>query len=640
MARIEPELTSMAPPSFRPGRSQARHLAWPALAWLGGTVALQQCAALPDASAWRQLVSAWVAVVLLATWALRRRWRVGCVCLLMSASMALLAFMLGAWRAEIRLAQALPEAWEGRDIRLTGRVASLPIATMGMAGASGWRFEFEVERALDGSLPRDRAQAVTVPARLMLAWYAQDQDEAGASRAAAWEPGSRWELLARLRRPHGLANPHAFDFELWLFEQDLRASGVIRPGTQRRQPEPPAWSDVVDRWRLRLREAIQLRIHADPASAGVLVALSLGDQAAITRDDWALFRDTGVAHLMSISGLHVTMFAWLAQGLVAKLWRRSAQLCLRWPAPSAARWAGVAAALLYALFSGFGVPAQRTVWMLLSLALLRAAGLRWPWPLSLLASAVVVTAIDPWAICQAGFWLSFVAVGLLMAGGEEPRVHSGSVGVPGGAQRNTLARALLGGLRSQWIATLGLAPLGLLFFHQLSVVGLAANLLAIPLVSFVITPLALLGSVVPWLWDLGAWCAQVLHAYLLVLRTLPGAVWFVPVAPLWAQLVALLGGVLMVMPLPCYLRVAGVLLAVPLLWPTPHRLPQGEFDLLAADVGQGTALLVRTANHALLYDSGPQYSPQADAGQRVLVPMLRAEGGKRGLKAPLTAAAS
>ena len=134
----------------------------------------------------------------------------------------------------------------------------------------------------------------------------------------------------------------------------------------------------------------------DTSAAGVLAALAVGDQAAIEREDWAVFRNTGVAHLMSISGLHITMFAWLAALLVAPLWRRSTRAMLWLPAQRAAGWAGVAAALGYALFSGWGVPAQRTVWMLATVMLLRSLGRRWPWPLVLLAAAVVVTAGDPW----------------------------------------------------------------------------------------------------------------------------------------------------------------------------------------------------------------------------------------------------
>ncbi|WP_428507104.1 DNA internalization-related competence protein ComEC/Rec2 [Roseateles sp.] len=577
-------------------------LALPVLAWLGGLVLLQTQRELPGEAEFAASLLAGLGCCVMVgrCWGRRRA-------ALLWAALAglLLAFSYASWRAELRLAERLPEAWEGRDLLLIGRVDSLPAATLGQAGAPGWRFEFELEAAHAGPLSSD--PPLTLPSRLLLSAYAEHADAAPPPLRA----GERWQLLVRLKRPQGLMNPHGFDYELWLFEQGLRASGVLRPGgAQRRLAEAPIAS--IDAARQRLREALQRRV-SEPSAAGVLAALSLGDQAAISRADWALFRDTGLSHLLSVSGLHVTMFAWAAQGLLGWAWRGSARLCLICPAPAVARWGGVAAALAYALFSGWGVPAQRTVWMLASLALLRGLGLRWPWPLALLLSALVVTVVDPWAVCQAGFWLSFCAVGLLMAAGD---------GEPARGWR----AQLLAGLRNQAVATLGLAPLSLLFFQQLSVVGVLANLLAIPWVSLVITPLALGGAILPGLWIWGAWCVELMMALLRWLVSWPLAVWTVPVAPLWAQAAGLAGGVLLVLPLPWRLRALGLALAVPLLWPSPDRPSEGEFEFLAADVGQGTAVLLRTAHHALLYDAGPQYAPGVDAGQRVLLPLLRALG--------------
>ena len=577
-------------------------MALPALGCLLGLALLQTRRALPGEAE----VAAWLLLGSLSLWAAWRvRSQAGAASILMTVACCALAFVQASWRAELRLAQRLPAAWEGRDVLLIGRIDSLPVATLGQAGAPGWRFEFELEAAHAGPLPSDPALAL--PSRLMLSAYAAHADAA----APPLRAGERWQLLARLKQPHGLMNPHGFDYELWLFEQGLRASGVLRPGgAQRRLAEAPFYS--VDAARQRLREALQGRVP-EPSAAGVLAALSLGDQAAISRSDWALFRDTGLSHLLSVSGLHVTMFAWAAQGLLGWAWRGSARLCLLCPAPSVARWGGVAAALAYALFSGWGVPAQRTVWMLASLAVLRSLNLRWPWPLALLLSAVVVTAVDPWAICQAGFWLSFSAVALLMAAGDE-------------AAAQGWRAHLLSVLRAQAVATLGLAPLSLLFFQQLSLVGVLANLLAIPWVSLVLTPLALAGALVPGLWVWGAWCVELMMGVLRLLATWPAAVWTVPVAPLWAQAAGMAGGLLLVLPLPWRVRLLGLSLALPLLWPAPARPPEGEFELLLADVGQGTAVLVRTARHALLYDAGPQYAPGVDAGQRVLLPLLRALG--------------
>lgn len=574
-------------------------LAWPALAiaWLGG-IGLE----LHQPELWAPPVYAALAIAGLACAILGRR-----SAALAAIGVAALAFGSTGWRAAERLAETLPPALVGQDLVVTGVVADLP-----RTSAQGLRFVFEVDRA------ERLGQPVRVPERVSLGWYGDHGDAAPLPDLRA---GQRWRLPVRLRPPHGTLNPQGFDLELWLFTQRIRASGYVRvradaPATQ--LPDPQA--HPVERLRQDLRDAIERRV-ADPAAAGVLAALAVGDQAAIDRDDWDLFRATGVAHLMSISGLHVTMFAWLAGAAIGALWRRGGRLMLALPAPLAARWGGLAVAAAYALLAGWGVPAQRTLGMIAGVALLRSLGLRWPLPAVLLAAAVGVTAFDPWALLQPGFWLSFVAVALLIV--SEP----GAAGTR--APQRWFARAaaaLRGGLRTQLVATVGLAPLTLVFFNQISLVGFAANLVAIPVVTLLVTPLALLGVAWPALWRLDAVLVHALMAWLGWLAASPLAVWSTAAAPLWAVAAGLFAGLLAVLPLPWRLRALALPLMLPLLWPAVQRPAPGRFETLAADIGQGTAVLVRTTNHLLVYDAGPQYSAQADAGERVLLPLLRARG--------------
>jgi competence protein ComEC len=283
--------------------------------------------------------------------------------------------------------------------------------------------------------------------------------------------------------------------------------------------------------------------------------------------------------------------------------------------------------------------------MLFCVALLRLSGKRWPWPQVLLLACAVVVAADPWAMLQPGFWLSFVAVGVLFAtdpgakpapSGLEPAAPSlleqGWTGDRGEASRETrparhraarVAASLWALLHEQWVITLALTPLTLLLFGQVSVVGLAANALAIPWVTLLVTPLAMLGVLVEPLWDLAALAISALSWYLQALAALPFATLTVAQAPLWAGAVGVLGGLLLAMQLPWSLRLMGLPLMLPvLLWQVPAPQP-GQFELLAADIGQGNAVLVRTASHALLYDAGPRFSRESDAGNRVLVPLLR-----------------
>lgn len=606
-----------------PGRVMAAGIL-AALAWLTGVAGQLVQAELPGTD---RLLGGLVGAGILAVVALGL-WRRGRWAGLAAGGTLVLAAAAAGWsttglRAADRLADRLPPELEGVDLVVTGVVVDLP-----QAGPNGLRLRVEPESAVRVA---DRDTPVTLPPRLAIGWYTGWHEDAALSAPqASLRAGQRWTFTLRLRRPHGNLNPHGFDHELQLFEQGIGATGYVRDGPVVPRRVADAVAAPVARWRQAVRDAILARV-GDPRLGGVLAALAIGDQAAIEREDWALFRDTGIAHLMSISGLHVTMFAWLAGGLVGAAWRRGARAPLWLATPHAARWGGLAVATAYAVMAGWGVPAQRTVAMLAWVALLASLGRRWPWPMVLLAAAVLVTALDPWALLQPGFWLSFAAVGLLMASDPAQRVP---VADPPPQRR---WRAVLGragrvareGLHSQWVATIGLTPLGLVFFQQVSVVGVLANLVAIPLVTLVVTPLALLGVVWGPLWSAGALVVQGMLAGLGVMAAWPGAVWTVPVAPPWAVAAGLLAAVVAVLPWPWRLRVLALPLVLPMLWPARILPAEGRFELLALDVGQGSAVLVRTRGHLLLFDAGPQYARDSDAGQRILLPLLRGRGERR-----------
>lgn len=546
-----------------------------------------------------------------------------------AAVWALALLMAGAgstdWRAAERLSHRLPVALEEEDLLLEGRVRGLP-----QLSPQGQVFVFETERAWTleaaaqarGLARPDRPLAFR--ARVRLVWTTPqtpgESDPQGQTHTLP-RAGEAWRLPVRLRRPHGQANPGGFDAELWLFEQEIGATGSVRaalPGLAVRLAGPRPWRPL--EWLDHARQAWRDRIllaSPDARAAGLLAALAVGDQAAIDDTDWTLYRRTGIAHLVSISGSHITMFAALAMALVARLWRLRPSWALAVPAPQAGRWGGLLLATLYALLSGWGVPAQRTVWMLGTMVLLRSVGLPWPGWAVCAAAAAGTVAWDPWALLQPGFWLSFLAVALLM-------MQADPLGLPAAPGR--WWQPLAAAWRTQWAVTLGLAPLTLLLFGQLSLVGLPANLLAVPWVTWVITPLALLGVLWPPLWGVAGLALMPLHGALVWLSSLPGATWTVPAAGPGVAGLALLGGGLAVARLPMAVRLLAVPLILPLLVQTPPRPAPGRFELLAADVGQGSAVLIRTAHHLLLHDAGPRYGGEADAGQRVLVPLLQTLG--------------
>ena len=600
-----------------------------ALAWLPGWVfgvawQLQQAALWP----WQGYGGLLFASGLLMAWLL---WR-GSPGGRRSAWVLVLAMAAGAWtgagltglRAAHFASHALDPALQGLDIEVTGRIASMPQRL-----ADGARFELAVESAARDGRP------VRLPPLLQLGWFSRAGSKGdGAAPGPDWRAGDRWRFSVRLRSPHGNANPHGFDRERWLWENGIGATGYVRNGP--RDPVPQylggsSWYPLE-----AVRQTVGERITgqvADPRSAGVLAALVVGDQSAIERADWDLFRTTGVAHLMSISGLHVTMFAWLAIWLVGGLWRRLAfvwpRALLAVPVPWAAGFGGVALAAAYALFSGWGVPSQRTVLMLAVVVGLRLLARQWPWPVIWLFAMAAVLLLDPWALLQPGFWLSFVAVAILFATDPGRRVRFEAAPLTGHEAPTRTRRfmaAALGMLREQSVVTVALAPLSLLLFGQFSLVSLVANLLAIPWVTLVITPLAMLGVAVPAFWDLAALAVQGLGGWLAWLAQWPSAAVFRPIPPLPLALAGVVGGALLVMRWPWATRLAGLVLLWPVLTWQPPRPAPGEFDVMALDVGQGSAVLVRTAGHSLLYDTGPRYSPTSDAGQRVVVPLLRALG--------------
>ena len=557
-----------------------------------GVWLLQQQAQLPP------LV--WAAVLpmlALPAWLARgtvRRLLVGALCV--AAGFAWAALL-----AQVRLADQLPAEWEGRDIQLVGVIGSLP-----QPYERSVRFEFDVERVL--------TQGAQVPGRIVLTWWGGTARDGSSGLLREVHPGERWQLTVRLRRPHGGANPHGFDYEAWLLERGIRASGYVRPKSGSRRVDgmvhhPAYW---IERARGGLRTRI-LDTLRDKPYAGVIVALAVGDQRAIPPDQWQTFTRTGINHLMSISGLHVTMVSGLAFALFYGLWRRSARLVTKLPARKAAAVAGLAAALLYALLAGFEVPAQRTLYMVAVMA----AALwfdRWgsPWRVLAVALAVVLL-LDPWAVRAAGFWLSFGAVAVIFY------VSVGRIAPP---------HWLIAWARVQWAVTLALVPMLIALFQQVSIISPFANAVAIPVVSLMVVPLTLLGMMLPL--DAGLllahWVLELCMVLLEWMSALPVSVWQQHAPPAWAVLVALAGTAVLLLPRGFPGRWVGVTGFLPLFLVQPPPLGEGELRLTVLDVSHGLAVVARTRQHALLFDAGPAFGPLADSGNRVIVPYLRAAG--------------
>ncbi len=339
---------------------------------------------------------------------------------------------------------------------------------------------------------------------------------------------------------------------------------------------------------------------------------------------------------MSISGLHITMLAGLTVALARRLLHtrpvaRSGAL-LRWPANRIAWLAGVAAAFLYAGLAGWGIPAQRTCWMLLVAGVALASGRSRSMRHVLAAAAGIVTLLDPWAPLAAGFWLSFAAVAAITLHGAARRPRPARA--DRAARWRRLRSALAEAAGTQWAASIALVPLGALFFSSVSLVGPLANAFAIPLVSVFITPVAMLGAAcLPWLPAIGtALLALVVAATAALLDALEplsrasGSVLVVARPGAAALVLAATAVALLLWPVPLPGRRAAFAGLLPLFTQGDGLPPPGALRITALDVGQGMAVLVETPQRRLLYDTGPLYGGDSEAGARVILPWLRARG--------------
>ena len=483
------------------------------------------------------------------------------------------------WALNDRLAPAL----DGQTRWIEGRVVGLPQSAQGVV-----RFELADAESRRAALPK----------RIRLAWYG----------GPPVNSGERWRLAVKLKRPSGLLNPHAFDYEAWLLAQRIGATGTVKDG-QRLEPARGAW-----------RDAVRQRLMAVDAQGreGALAALVLGDGSGLSREDWQVLQDTGTVHLLVISGQHVGLLAGMVYMLIAGLARYGL-----WPHRLAwLPWAcglAFAAALGYGLMAGFQVPVRRAC-VMIGLVLLwrlrfRHLGAWWPWLLALNA----VLLFDPLASLRPGLWLSFAAVAVLIF------TFSGRLGAWRWWQTWT---------RAQWLIAIGLCPVLLILNLPISLTGPLTNLLAVPWISLLVLPPALLGTLLmplPYvgeslLWLAGGLLDLLFKGLTLLAGEMPA--WIAPAVPLWAWAIAVSGAILLLMPKGVPLRVLGWPMLLLLVFAPLPRVPEGRAEVWQLDVGQGLGIVVRTRHHTLLYDTGPGFN-DSDMGAQVVLPVLRKFGVRK-----------
>ena len=551
------------------------------------------CLLLPGLPPWPVLLLLLVMGVPLWWRATRLRW----------LGAGLIGFAWTGLQAALVLSAQLPPSLEKQDLSIEGRIVNLPEAE-----ARRTRFRFRVDD--NASQPRPLRGKL-----LQLSWY-DDYQATEPGLRTQLQAGARWHLQVRVRAPRGLANPGGFDSERHALAQRLAATGYVRNPESAQQLAQPVG---INAWREMMSARIEAAVPS--ASSRYVRALALGDTQALSDRDWEILRASGLTHLIAISGFHVGLVAGFFALCGAGLWRLFPVWGRVIPRPQAAGFAALLGAGGYAAVAGFALPTVRTVLMIAVVVLARLSRRPARAVDSLALALVAVLLFDPLALLAAGFWLSFAGVAWLVWCLPQ-------------SQQQHWAK---GFVSAQGVATLGLLPLTVILFGQASLAGPLANLVAIPWWSLVVVPLSLLGTGLEavhagWgtgAWRAAAWCFDLSWPLFVAMAESRFALWWLPEARWYALPLALVGAFWMLLPRGVPGKSLALLLWLPLLWPDRELPAPGEVELLMIDVGQGLSVLVRTRQHALLYDMGPAVRDGFDAGERAVIPTLRALGVAR-----------
>lgn len=491
----------------------------------------------------------------------------------------------------------LPAEFEVVDLWVEGEVIGLPQTDVVRAQPSQ-RFILQLTAPL--CLAQPPSHCTSDVSRIRLRWYEQ----------SSVKPGQRWRLRVKAKRPNGMANPGGFDYQSWLIAQGIGAVGYVRADPQNRLLADSFWT--IDRLRWDFAERIDSHT-SDLANSALLKALLLGDKRGIDRQQWELFSQTGISHLVVISGLHVGLIS----GLCFCLCRLAVLLLC--PSASAERWAAcaaIAAAIGYALLAGFTLPTQRALIMITLLMILVVSQRNIsPW-LGLVAALWVCLLMDPLAPVSHSFWLSFAAVACLFyaaLGRHSPRYRRWRW------------------LAAQYAVFVGLLPILAIRLGQVSLLSPLVNTLLVPLFSLVIIPLNLIAGLLLWVNEgLAVWLWVLLDALLSrvwtvlhwLLEQADMAVVSVAGPSIGISLLAVLAVLVLLLPRGMPLKGLALLVLVPLFAAPAYVPPTGDVRFTVLDTGQGLSVVIQTRQHVMVYDVGPTLGDDFDVATAALVPFL------------------
>jgi len=444
--------------------------------------------------------------------------------------------------------------------------------------------------------------------------------------ARRWRYGERLRVETTLRAPHNFENPGRFDNVGYLARRGVRVTASAwRGGEVERLPgRTRSLRARLERWRDRLAAAMAAAVP--PPEGAVLRALIVGDEEGIDADLREAFTRAGVVHVLSISGLHVGLVAVAGFALARWLLARSERLLLAADVERLASALSLGPVALYTALAGLGVATLRSAIMVTAAVLAGLLGRRADVLRTLALAALVLALAWPGTPLEIGFQLSFVSVGAIVYG-----MRRLAPGAPVGSWRARLGAAAL----VSPCALLGTAPLTAFHFHQVSLVGLVANPLTIPIFGSAVVVIGLVGAVAePVLPGAAAvlfrLAGLVLRPGIALVRALARPAWAAVDVPIPSLLeLALVYGLLAgLLALPrrgarvlAVLALAG--LAADATWWTRERCCAERLRVTFLDVGQGdAAVLELPGGRVLVVDAGGFPGGDFDTGAAVVGPFL------------------
>lgn len=547
---------------------------FPVLSFVTGIIVIQQLSILPE-TFWVLALLFFLPVLIFLRYWLLVYFVVGVFWVILFANM----------RLEDRLSNDL----QGQHIQVEGKVVGIP--------------QYDERRVrLDFSVSKPNSH---FPKKVRLSWYFPKQ---------VIKSGQYWKFTVKLKKPHGRFNPSAFDYERWLLVHNIGATGYIRD-----YPAPEllwmgsAWQDINVLRQLIVDELAVLLKSSE--YVGVIKALTIGERGEISDQQWDVFRKTGVVHLLAISGLHIGLISGLVYFLVLKLSTRS----LVGSPQIMAALAALFIAFFYSALAGFSIPTQRSMLMLLIAMLTVVLQRNITASHTLAVTILAMLIVDPLAVLSAGFWLSFVAVAVIVY----------SLAGRLGKMRHWFAA-----LKIHWVTALGLSPFLLFYFQQFSIISPIANVIAVPVISLLVVPLCFFAVVSlsfsatfsGYILLVVDKVLQILYWFLQQISDLPFATLTTVASPLYALIFAFLAVLLFLTPKGVPARYLGLVLLMPLFFNKPSQPKQGEVVMTLLDVGQGLSTVIETLNHTLVFDAGAKYSENYDMGRVVVIPYLQSKG--------------